>query len=192
MINTDIYSLERSDWEKFYKDQFGLEVDFSQTKVPDFLIGQQESKEDWRLLGFPQGFYSIDKAVEQANLLFPCDKYYEYLDEDMRGHTRNARSSYFIWVQNGINPSAYWIGKAPKRDGLNKGLTLLEAIIFQMKYFLETGTHLNPECDTYCNGSRNKQDYIPCIGFKNGVCKIGWVEKESFGEKDGIREVLHF
>jgi hypothetical protein len=107
MTDVGIYSLEKADWQKFYKDQFDLDVDFSQTKIPDFLISHEDSKENWRLLGFPKGFYSIDHAVEKANLLFPCDKYYKYLDKDMRGHKRNTDESYFIWVKNEINPDSH-------------------------------------------------------------------------------------
>ncbi len=164
LIPEDEYSSEREDWQKFYKDQFDWDVDFSQVIIPN-----KPESGSWRLIFIPKGM-TMNLAFDKASKLFltrrPKPK--NDLDKAIPTNIRNTQNSYAIWVKDEVEPDPEFIGNSTKQADPNMklGITLLEEIILEMKYLLETGNNLNIKGVTFCSGSRDSGGFVPGVGWR--------------------------
>lgn len=160
---TDVYEHIRRDWEKFYKDNFNLTVDFSGVRIPKCPgIG-------WRLLIIAQGL-SSERVYQVSKQIFGrAWKYYdESLDKVVTKNERsNQDSAYAIWVRDGQEADEIHRNKSANQVEAEKLCTetCLERLIHGLKYFKETGNHLDVKTVTLCSGSRSYDGCVPYMSW---------------------------
>lgn len=154
----DEFSEIREDWQKFYKTHFKWDVDFSQVLIP---IKPTDGK--WRLIFIAKGM-TLNFVFKICEKLFTSWKYYDDLDKKISKNIRNTKSHYAVWVRDGVEPDAEFLGKSTREADPDMliGITFLERIIFEIKYFTETGKHLDIKGLTFCSGSRSAGGGVPC------------------------------
>jgi len=186
LISEDQYSAEREDWQKFYKTQFDWDVDFSQVIIPSL---PEFGK--WRLIFIAKGM-TMNLAFDKASKLFSTWRYNDDLDKAVTTNIRNTQNSYAIWVQDEVEPDVAYLGKSTRQadPDMNLGITVLEGIILEMKYFLETDNHLNIKGATFCSGSRGSDGNVPGVDWSSGGFRVSWCDLGGSGSGCGIRLVV--
>ena len=154
----DIQSLIK-DWQDFYKEVFGIEVDFSQLHIPKHQEGFD------RLIVVAQGM-TPRKLYDKCSEMFPC---WKGIDGDLDKVITSGRTA-----KNG--PYAVWVRDCQEADEELKNLsanklkqmkipaiTFEERLLFELKFFKETGKHLDLENWTLCAGSRYGDGHVPSV-----------------------------
>ena len=174
-----------TEWETFYQTNFGLKLDLLRVKIPEKCSGFN------RLLIIVPGV--LNQAYDVCAKHFLCWKYVDDLDATVPTNDRTtANGAYAIWVRDGQEADNQWMSHSA--DDLTeigiKGETLLERLIHELKYFSETGKHLDVNNITLCSGSRNTDGHVPCVlwsGVKLRVCCYS--SSRAYGHL-GCREVV--
>jgi len=150
-----------ADWQGFYRDLFGLEVDLSGLVVP------AKKKGFDRLIVVAQGM-TPQRLYDKCAEFFPC---WKWADEDLDRVVQSERTAkdgtYAVWFRDVVeadedlkNLSANDL----KTKGI-PGITLEERLLYELKYFKETGGHLDIENITLCSGSRCSDGDVPEVGW---------------------------
>ncbi len=156
-----------ADWANFYRDVFGEEADFSGLRVPQRCEGFD------RLIIIAKGM-TPERVFQKMQEFFTCWKYTgdRSLDEvvfDADGVEKKLRHSdretHAVWVRNRVeadqelnNQSANQL----KERGI-PGITLEARELYELKYFKETGRHLDIRNWTLCAGSRGVDGDVPGV-----------------------------
>jgi len=159
-----------ADWAKFYKEVFGLDLDFSGVKIPERKPGFD------RLLVIAQSM-TPQRLFDKCKELFPSWKYTDKNLDDITKSDRTAENgAYAIWVRDHIeadeenkNISA---DQLKDRGGCEE--TLEERMLHELKFFKETGKHLDVENITLCAGSRDTGGYVSLAYWRGGNFKVYW------------------
>lgn len=172
------------DWKTLYKKCFGFDVDFTGLKIPEKQDGFD------RLIIVAAGV-SPNRAYKACEKLFPCYRYTDDLNGATEGRNeREATKAYAIWVrdrQEADTENKNVSANTMKNRG-GKNITLVERMLYEMKYFLETGEHMDTN-DTYtmCAGSRLSDGSVPCVYWDRGLGKV-YVDWCSPSDRDsGLR-----
>ena len=175
----------RADWQAFYKEHFGLHVDFNRVMIPAC------PGEGWRLIFIPKGM-TMNKAFAQCKKLFATWQYADDLDKAIPTNARVASDHYAVWVRDGIEPDAEHLGKSTKAvdPDMKIGSTLLERIILEVKYFSETGNHLDIKGVTLCSGSRNSEGGVPLAHWFVGEFGVRWCALGDSYSTFGVRSAV--
>jgi hypothetical protein len=186
---SELTSTEIQKWQKFYREQFGLEVDFTDIAIPP-----KPSNGSWRLLIIAAGMTS-EKVFAQCAKLFSCWKYYSGdLNVTFSYNARTAEKHYAVWVRDGVEPDVDLLGlSVSKADPHMKiGITLPERLMQELKYFVETGEHLDKRGSTFCSGSRDADGGVPyvCHHPDNGKVYVHWCDVDCSHVKCGVRQVV--
>ena len=126
------------EWQALYQ-MFGLEKDFSNLSIPRKPEGLD------RLLIIAQGM-TPNQELNKLKELMPVYKFEDNLDIFIP--VRKTNRDYAIWVRDQREADDF------PRQGINS-ITLEERLLFEVKYFLETGQHLDVQNITRCAGSRD-------------------------------------
>jgi len=157
------------EWEQFYLKHFQKVYEFSQLLIPDC------PGENWRLLIIAD--LLLEQLYAKMKELFPCWRWTENdLDKIVNWNERDAKNGvYAIWVRNGIEADKeYKNHSANKIKEINIATeTLGERLIHELKFFDETGKHLDIENVTLCSGSRYSDGYVPRVYFNSCSGKVG-------------------
>ena len=156
--------------EKFYRDVFKMECDFSSVIIPE------RPGDDWRLR------IIIDLKLEQfyakCQELFPCWRLTDKdLDEIVTRNERDAKNGpYAIWVRNRVEADEELKNlPATKIKEMNiKTETLAERLIDELEFFTETGGHLDIQNITLCAGSRRSGGYVPRVFWVVGELGVSY------------------
>ncbi|MCG2693407.1 hypothetical protein L6279_04935 [Candidatus Parcubacteria bacterium] len=142
-------------WEEFYQKVFGIEVDFSELHIPE----KQEGFD--RLIIVAQGIIA-QNAYDKCSELFLCQKWSDDLIRKWSdtmvetGSERDATNGvYAVWVRDRVEADeelCRFSFDDLKEHGI-PGITLEERLLYELKYFNETGEHLDRESITLCSGS---------------------------------------
>lgn len=159
-----------ADWQKFYNDVFGLELDFSEVRIPEKKDGFD------RLIVVACGM-TPQRLFDKCQEMFPSLKYTDKnLDEFIKSDRTVQNGHYAIWVRDRIeadeenrNLSA---NDLKERGGDEE--TLEERELHELKFFKETGRHLDLQNWTLCTGSRNSFGSVPCANCNDGKFKVNW------------------
>jgi hypothetical protein len=163
------------EWAQFYHEVFNLDVHFSTVKIPVRRSGFH------RLIVVAQGL-TLKHVIEVARKYFLVDledsgRYFSF-DEETRGtHDRLPTQTYAVWVHDQIDSDAKYDDVrqvALLRRGV-KCSTLLEHLLYHLKYFTETGKFLDRnDRQTVCDGSRDADGCIVAVFVKkshrDGMC----------------------
>jgi len=169
------------DFENFYKEVFGMEVDLSEVEIP-------EKKEGFdRLIILvpgmtPQKLY--DKCAEQ----FSCNKWTKTdLDKIVKSERTSETNAYAVWFRDRVEADDELKDKSAdelEAEGI-LGITLEERLIYELKYFKETGNHLDISNITLCSGSRYSDGDVPRVRWRGGRLEV--YGSHPVNRSDGVR-----
>lgn len=185
-IPIDTYAEIRNDWQNFYQS-IGITVDLSTVSIPT-----KPTTGKWRLLFIAKGL-TCNKIYELWN--FPKWKNYDDIDKGMK-HARTTETTYAIWVQDSPEPDTETLGKSTRQADLEStndlsksiGVTLIERMIHESKYFAETGNHLDVKGVTFCSGSRVADGDVPSVcRDRDGEVFVFWSRVDDCNSDCGVR-----
>src|SRR3989338_3173881 len=146
-----------ADWARFYKEVFCLDLDFSGVIIPERKPGFD------RLLVIAQGM-THQRLFDKCKELFPSWKYTDKnLDEIIKSDRASQSGHYAIWVRDRVEADEE--NKNLSADDLKKRnsaeITFEERMLYELKFFKETGKHLDIKNWTLCAGSRDSDGNVP-------------------------------
>jgi hypothetical protein len=146
-------------WQQFYRDLFGLEVDFSNLSVP------RRKKGFDRLIVVAQGM-TPQRLYDKCAELFTCWKWtHNSLDDVVQSERTSKYGAYAVWFRDVVEADEDL--KNLSANDLEKigipGITLEERFLMELKYFKETGNHLDIANFTLCSGSRFFDGRVPVV-----------------------------
>lgn len=185
-VTDDGYTEVRTDWQKFYKTHFNWDVDFSRVILP-ICPG-----EGWRLIIIAKGM-TMNKAFDRCKALFKSWRYNDDLDKAIPTNIRTASEHYAVWVRTGAEPDAEFLGQSTNQADptMKLGITILERIILEIKYFSETGSHLDIKGLTFCSGSRGSVGGVPsAFWYGVGKFRVHWSHLDDSRSVNGVRQAV--
>ncbi len=183
---TDEFTEVRHDWEAYYLKAFKWTLDFSEVIIP------QKPEGDWRLIFVAKGL-TCDKVYTAWT--FPKWKYTgdESIDVVVPTNVRTASEHYAVWVSFGVEPDVEFLGKLTTQvdPDMKIGMTLLERMVLEGKYFDETGQHLDVVGATFCSGSRFVGGVVPRVRLLHvGGVGVFWGHVSRSDPYDGVRRAV--
>jgi len=175
-----------AEWERFYKEKFNWTVNFSMVIIPVMpAVGK------WRLIFIPKGM-TMNLAFTTATKFFKTWRYNDDLDAVVTKNIRNTENHYAIWVRDEAEPDKEFLGKSTRQadPDIKIGITLLERIIFEVKYFTETGHHLDVKGITFCSGSRDSYGGVPGASWSDDEFWVDWDSLDNYNSGYGIRSAV--
>lgn len=163
------------EWTDFYRTTFNLDLDFSEVEIPPYQDGYD------RVIVVAEEITCeqiILKMRESFDVLFANSYLPIYFDHQVSS-IRNNTKTYAIRVRNSDSSGEYvqplnnvelFPVDYQKPSSIND-ITLMERLIFELKYHTETNRHLDVETFTVCNGSHFRKDSLalsPAVGWKTG------------------------
>lgn len=131
-----------AEWSHFYEEQFGVSVDMSKIKIPE----RQEEFD--RLIVVPE-------EVNLNNIVEVCKKHFKVINHigsdvdnfDLDNGISDFRpeGSYAVWLEESDTASSdytIYSGERLRDEGI-RTTTLKEYLLYHLKYFIETGKHLD-------------------------------------------------
>src|SRR3989338_2109497 len=120
-----------ADWANFYKEVYGLELDFSGITIPDRKPGFD------RLLVIAQGM-TPQRLFDKCKELFPSVKYTDRnLDEIIESDRTSKDGHYAIWIRDRVEADGE--NKNLSADDLKKRgsaeITFEERMLYEQKFF---------------------------------------------------------
>ena len=156
------------EWERFYKEEFDIDVDFSDLHVPEYQKGFD------RLIVVAQGMKPqmlYDKCAE----LFTCGKWTEDdLDKIVKSDRIAEAGHYAVWLRGRVEADEELKNKSANmlKEEEILGITLEERFLYELKYFKETGAHLDIKNATLCSGSLYSGGVVPRVDWSDGRLKV--------------------
>jgi len=158
------------DWQNFYREVLGIECDFSNLRIP------KREKGFNRLIIVAQGM-TPQTIYDKCKELFPSWKYTnENLDDITTSERTSKAGAYAVWFRDNIEADEE-LKNLSANDLKNRGIlgiTLEERLLFELKYFKETGKHLDIENVTLCSGSRCSDGGVPYVRWYDGKLYVDW------------------
>ncbi|MDD2753587.1 MAG: hypothetical protein PHT44_03190 [Candidatus Portnoybacteria bacterium] len=159
-----------ADWQAFYRDVFGIEADFTDLVIPAKRAGFD------RLLILIPGM-TAQRLYDKCAQLFPS---WKYTDEDLDKIVTSDRSAkngaYAVWVRDRVEADEE-LKNLSANDLKQKnipGITLEERLVYEPKFFKETGKHLDIINWTLCTGSRYGDGHVPSADWGGAGFGVGW------------------
>ena len=164
-------SITLADWQDFYRKIFGIEIDLSGLHIPD-------AKTDFDRVIVIVKSLALNQVFKACKDYFPSYSYHKDLDEAVTKNDRTADKTYTIRIRDRVEADdelKNFSANDLKEKGI-KGITLLERLVLELKYFDETGRHMDISNLTLCSGSRDSNGKVLSVrwlidGF--GFC-VGW------------------
>ncbi len=172
-VNTDVpVDGWATEWQRFYSEVFGLQVDLSKVQISDDPGGF-----GWVVM-VTKGL-TLNRVYAKCRDLFPCSSYYgDDLDTKVPKNDRVAQDNYARRFRNRVeadeenkNTSA---NQLTKQAGDN--ITLLERLLLELWYHWKTGGgHLDLLNWTMCAGSRYRGSDVPCVRWHGNKFQVFYV-----------------
>ncbi|TSC89773.1 MAG: Uncharacterized protein G01um10143_263 [Parcubacteria group bacterium Gr01-1014_3] len=155
-------------WQNLYLE-LGLKVEITNLKIPAPEPGFT------RLILVPEGL-TPNKAFALLKKKMQVWKYTDNLDTITS--VRDTKKTYVIWVRDRVEADEEIKNKSAddlKSEGINC-ITLIERLLYELKFFTETGKHLDEKNWTLCAGSRDRDGSVPGMGWSpcGGEVRVGW------------------
>ncbi len=169
------------DWQDFYRNVFGMVCDFSKVSIPEHREGFD------RLIIITHGL-TAQRVYDKCEMFFRCYKFCHSLDTTVMVNNRDAtNSAYAVWVRERVESDEEHKNKSANvlKEQEVRGNTLLERLLYELKYFKETRKHLDVQNTTLCSGSGNSVGNIPKVDWDDDRLDVNW----SFPDDslDGLR-----
>jgi hypothetical protein len=176
-------------WQTFYRKAFDLAMDTS-VKIPERTEAQE--KTHTRLLIITQGLTS-NQVFDACAKRFRCWRHTDDLNSGVPTNERDPKNgAYAIWVRDTVEADECHRNKSAnmvQEEGL-KTETLLERMLHELKYFLETGKHLDIQNVTLCSGSRLSDGYVPSARWRGDKFRVYWNYVDNRSDDLRPREVI--
>jgi hypothetical protein len=158
-------------WQLFYQEHFGTLIDVIKIRIPD-----RPKDGKWRLLIVAQGLAN-NQVYAVLEKHFTCQNYVGDLNKGIPVNERDPKDgAYAIWVRDVVEADECHKNKSAnmvKEVGL-KTETLLERMIHELVYFLETKDHLDIQNWTLCFGSRDSGSSVPRASWYGDEFRVDW------------------
>lgn len=146
-----------ADWASFYKEVFGLDLDFSEVAIPEHKHGFD------LLLVIAEGI-TPQRLFDKCKELFPSWKYTDSnLDEVIKSDRTSQDGHYAVWVRDRVEADEE--NRNLSADDLKKRgtaeITLEERMVYELKLFKKIGEHLDKSNWPFCAGSRYSGGSVP-------------------------------
>ena len=170
-----------AEWEAFYKRHFDMKVDLSKVQIPD-MQGNFS-----RILILAKGL-TPQRVLAAYEARFP-------LSFSGRDDIRNRRSSksrsYAIRVRDSQESDKELNGytEARLKEEKIEGIAVVEWLIYDMKFYEETGWHLDTKSKTICSGSKKYGDTF-VASFRNKCADIARRSQSAGTPSARVRAVL--
>lgn len=168
---------EITDWQQFYHDLFGLEIDLLGLSVP------AKKKGFDRLVIVAQGM-TLQRLYDNCVKLCPC---WKWTDDDLDKIVQSERTAkdgtYAVWFRDVVEADEELKNLSAndlKEKGI-PGITLEERLLMELKYFKETGNHLDIKSWTLCSGSRDSDGRVPYVCWGSGLLGVGGYRPDGAG-----------
>ena len=173
----DPYADLIAQWEEFYRTLAipGLKVDLSSLRIG-------APKEGFTRLIVVLPGLKIEEVLAQCKKRFSVWRWTEKDLDAITKSTRNATTEpYAIWVRDTQEADPVHANKsynALAQEGV-VGITLLERLLYDLKYFMETGKHLDLQNVTLCTGSLCSGGDVASVGWCDGELCVNWYDRGS-------------
>ena len=157
-------------WEKFFNQVFGLEVNLLDVKIPRKRRGFD------RIIVVPQGL-TLNQVIQACKDRFQVYCYWNDLDKSITvDDCTPVDGSYAIRIRDRVEADEELKNLSAKQleERDIKGTTLLERLILEIKHYQETEEHLDIKNVTLCSGSRGSGGDVPSVGWSAGWLYVGW------------------
>lgn len=167
------------DWEDFYREVFDFRVDLSALRIPPKREGFN------RLIVMAQGLTS-NQISSKCSELFPTWRYTENLDA-ITSDRDPKDGPYALWVRDRqeADEELKNLSANQLKERNIPGITLPERLILELKYWKETGRHLDEKNVTLCSGSRGPRGGVPDVHWGSGGFYVSWCSADY--RRDSIR-----
>lgn len=164
------YSEIIAEWEAFYKKCFAMELNLSSVAIPAKPSGK------YRLLVIAD--ISLETLYAKCKELFPVWRWTtDDLDKIVVENERDTKNgTYAIWVKDAVEADED-LRNLSANDIKKRGVateTLAERLIHELKFFDETGKHLDVKNITLCTGSRYSGGLVPGVCWYDGRMNVSW------------------
>lgn len=162
-------------WQLLYREVFSIELDFVGFTVPAERSGFN------RLIVVAAGM-TPNRIFAAMQKIFPKPpwRYTEDLDAalDPERQQRTTDRTYAIWCRDRVEADEELKHRSAEdldREALRR-LTLEERLLYEIKFFRETGEHLDVRNITRCDGSRDRDGSVPSVSFNpaTGGVSVDW------------------
>lgn len=172
-----------AEWKKFYWKFFRHQLDVENICVP----ARQEGFD--RLIVVAKGF-TLNQIYAVMAKHFDCWQYTGDLDKAVPHNARDANrdGSYGVWLRDcqeadevNKDRSAYdrWGTRQPIFKPEMPEITLAERMLYEIKFWDETGDHLDMDNLTICTGSRDAVGFALCMRCYSGEVKVFYVDPDN-------------
>jgi hypothetical protein len=123
------------------------------------------------------GKSAMNRVYDGCAKKFPCSKYADDLDLAVPNNDRHPRNgSYAVWVRDRqeADEELKNLSANQLKEQNVKGVTLLERLLYELKYHKETGRHLDIKNWTLCSGSRYSDGSVPDVDWGDGRLEVVW------------------
>lgn len=179
----------KAEWRAFYKECLNMDVDFSMLTIPKC------PGSGWRLLIIAQGVLpeQVFQAMKNFFRVWKCTD--KSLDDLVIYNERDSRNgAYAIWVRDNREADEAHKNKSANQVKAEKlsTETLAEREIHELKYFRETGKHLDINNVTLCSGSRYDDGDVPSVDWSRGSdgFSVSWYNPDDSDDDLRAREVV--
>lgn len=154
-----------TDWEKFYKEEFGKNYDLSGVQIPQCPEGGGEKY--WLVI--------VAKGLTNKMLFEKNHKKFGVWksshDFSKVKSARKPEKHYAIWVTSAKEANrnkGVFTDKLPNK----RGMTLGERLVLELFYFRSTGRHIDAKGANLCDGSSCGKGLIPLVEWDGGQLGI--------------------
>lgn len=183
----ELAELQLQSWRDFYQKFFGIEIDTVSIKVPERKSGFD------RLIVVSKGI-TLSQIIEVCRKQFQVWLYAEDLDKEITVNDRTNTETHALWVRDRVEADEENKNLSANdcKEKNIQGETLMERLLHGLKYFAETGKHLDVENVTLCNGSRCCDGGVPGVGWRpdSRKLRVGWYNPTNRGGNLRSREVV--
>jgi hypothetical protein len=169
-----------AEWTQFYREFLGLTVDLSGVKIPEHKNGFDRRIIVANELLTAKPYMFIVEAMKKH---FPVWIYVDDLDKVIIKNDRWPDASYAVSFRDRVEADKEL--KNLSADDLAarniRGITCLERLLYELKYFAETGKHLDIDNLTLCSGSRDSVGHVPSVFWRGDELCVSWFRSSSSG-----------
>lgn len=182
--NFDFVKHQLRQSQLFYYENFNLDKSFADLRIPS----QQDGFN--KLLVIAKEV-DLAKLIEKMNILMPIESHIPKLSDVLSD--RQSEQDYAIWVKSSCEAPEEYANLSFndfKKLGV-KGITLLERLLYEMEFFLETRRHLDAQQRTLCVGSRRLGNGFSVAAYWIlGRLRIRWCDVDYRDENLRARSVI--
>ena len=155
-------------WQTFYSEKFGMRLEFTGIKIP------KKPEGDWRLLLVVVDL--IEQLYKKCKELFSCfiDPSIKLGDVFEETCCNSNEIVYAVWVKD-VQEADEDLQNLSAADITSKGIlteNLSERLLHELKYFEETGKHLDEENVTICTSPKLSDGNVMTVAWDLNTLRI--------------------